>query len=451
MEVSITEDEVVPLLRETDTNGVQGVVNYKGEKVINRSKYGGWKSASFIIGVEIAERFAYYGIACNLITYLIGLLHQSTVVSAENRASGFCSMLPLLGAFVADSVLGRFRTIIISSLLYVLGLGLLTLSATLPSLRPPDCKTTQERSTLCASPAALQITFFFSSLYLVAIAQGGHKPCVQAFGADQFDERPPQECKSKSSFFNWWYFGLCGGTAISLLVVTYIQENLSWALGFGIPCISMAVALIVFLLGTKSIAIFLLHPQRIGELTPSVDCMKEEEESENTSVRVGAHQFKNKGCLAIGSIWATCLIYAVVFAQSSTFFTKQGSTMDRSIGPSFQIPAATLQAVISISIVILIPIYDRVLVPIARALTGKPSGITMLQRIGSGLFLSIISMVLAAIVEKKRLQTALNFGLIDNPKATIPMSVWWLAPQYFLFGLSDVFTMIGLQEFFYDQ
>ncbi|KAI3969232.1 hypothetical protein MKW92_034585 [Papaver armeniacum] len=150
-------------------------------------------------------------------------------------------------------------------------------------------------------------------------------------------------------------------------------------------------------------------------------------------------------------VWATCLIYAVVFAQSSTFFTKQGSTMDRSIGPSFQIPAATLQVVISRSIVILIPIHDCFFVPIARSLTGKPSGITMLRRIGSGLFLSIISMVLAAIVEKKRLQTALDFGLIDNPKATIPMSVWWLAPQYFFFGLSDVFTMIGLQEFFYDQ
>ncbi|KAI3940065.1 hypothetical protein MKW92_013722 [Papaver armeniacum] len=497
MEVSITE-EVVPLLLGERDSVIEGVVDYNGEKVINRSKYGGWKSASFIIGVEIAERFAYYGIACNLITYLTGPLHQSTAVAAENINiwSGFCSMLPLLGAFVADSVLGRFRTVLVSSLLYVLGLGLLTLSAILPSLRPPDCKTTQESGTPCASPTALQITFFFSSLYLVAIAQGGHKPCVQAFGADQFDERHPQECKSKSSFFNWWYFGLCGGTAISLLIVTYIQENLSWALGFGIPCISMAIALIVFLLGTKSYRysyaedkknpisrisqVFVASAKNWRANTPYVDCVKKDEESENTFVRVGAHQFKfldkalisvpvdgrrsedqivctisqveeTKVVLRLVPIWATCLIYAVVFAQSSTFFTKQGSTMERSIGPSFQIPAATLQVVISISIVILIPIYDRVFVPIARSLTGKPSGITMLQRIGSGLFLSIISMVLAAIVEKKRLQTALDFGLIDNPKATIPMSVWWLAPQYVFFGLSDVFTMIGLQEFFYDQ
>ncbi|MCL7040553.1 hypothetical protein MKW94_023994 [Papaver nudicaule] len=310
MEVSITE-EAVPLLVERDhTSVIEGVVDYKGEKVRNRSNYGGWKSASFIIGVEIAERFAYYGIACNLITYLTGPLHQSTAVAAENINiwSGFCSMLPLLGAFVADSFLGRFRTILVSSLLYVLGLGFLTLSAILPSLRPPDCKPTQESGTACASPTGLQVTFFFSSLYLVAIAQGGHKPCVQAFGADQFDERHPQECKSKSSFFNWWYFGLCGGTAISLLIITYISENLSWALGFGIPCISMAIAFIVFLLGIKSYRysyaedknnpilritqVFVASAKNWRIKTPSVDCVKEEEESQKTSPRVGAHQFQ---------------------------------------------------------------------------------------------------------------------------------------------------------------
>jgi peptide/histidine transporter 3/4 len=126
------------------------------------------------------------------------------------------------------------------------------------------------------------------------------------------------------------------------------------------------------------------------------------------------------------------LVFAIVFAQTSTFFTKQGVTMDRSISPSLDLPAASLQSFISLSIVLFIPIYDRVLVPIARALTRKPSGITMLQRIGSGMFISVVAMIVAALVEMKRLKTAQEHGLVDLPNVTIPMSVWWLIPQYIL-------------------
>jgi len=97
-----------------------------------------------------------------------------------------------------------------------------------------------------------QVMLFFFSLYLVAIGQGGHKPCVQAFGADQFDEKHPMEHKARSSFFNWWYFTMVAGASATLLILTYIQDNYSWVLGFGIPCVVMIIALTVFLLGTMT-------------------------------------------------------------------------------------------------------------------------------------------------------------------------------------------------------
>ncbi|KAH7568228.1 hypothetical protein JRO89_XS07G0263700 [Xanthoceras sorbifolium] len=485
MAVSGLADAETPLIDDT----VDGCVDYKGLPV-NRSGFGGWKSAYFIIGVEMAERLAYYGIGSNLISYLTGPLGQSTASAAANvnAWSGTTLVLPLVGAFVADSFLGRYRTIVIASVIYVLGLGLLTLSAMFPSSSSSDCQNTNEMTS--CSPYTLQVILFFFALYLVALGQGGHKPCVQAFGADQFDKQDPEENKSRSSFFNWWYFGLCGGTIFTVTILNYIQDNLNWALGFGIPCISMAVALIVFLIGTKSYRYCVKGDEknplvRIGQVfvaavrnwQTTTSAVALEEETRGTLPHQGSEQFKflNKALLApdgskihgtvcsisdveeakafirLGPIWATSLMYAIVFAQTSTFFTKQGFTMDRSVTPGFNIPAASLQSFISIASVISIPIYDRIFVPVARGFTQKPAGVTMLQRIGVGMFLSAIAMVIAALVEMKRLETAKEYGLIDKPNVTIPMSVCWLIPQYILFGVADVFTMVGLQEFFYDQ
>nr|ABR32185.1 peptide transporter [Hakea actites] len=484
------ELEEAPPSQLNDT--VEGSIDYKGRPA-SRSNTGRWRSSGFIIGVEIAERFSYCGIAANLITYLTGPLGQSTVTAAVNVTtwSGVASMLPLLGASLADGYLGRYRTIIFASLLYILGLGLLTLAAMIPSFTASHC----QNSTTSCYPPEYQIILFFCSLYLVALAQGGHKPCVQAFGADQFDGKHPEEIKSRSSFFNWWYFGMCGGIVFSNLILTYVQDNLNWGLGFGIPCICMIVALAVFLIGTRtyrySFNLDDVNPfRRVGQVfvaairnrraTPPAATGNEDGGGALhwSLLKRGTNQFRFldkalvtapenskkdwpvcsvnqveevRALLRLIPIWASCILFAVVDAQSSTFFTKQGATMERTIGSGFKIPPASLQTFINLSIVLFMPIYDRVIMPIARSFTKKPSGLTTLQRIGTGLATSMIAMVVATFVERKRLQTAIDAKIVDLPKATVPMSIWWLAPQYILFGIADCFTRVGLQEFFYDQ
>ncbi|KAG9151836.1 hypothetical protein Leryth_002108 [Lithospermum erythrorhizon] len=464
---------------------------------------GGWRSAIFIIFVEVAERFAYYGVAGNLISYLTKKLHQPIATAAINVNvwQGVSAIFPILGGIFADSYLGRFKTILISSLIYFLGLVLLTITVTIIP---------EHREAL-----------FFISIYILAIGEGGHKPCVQTFAADQFNEELPEEKEAKSSFFNWWYVGIVCGSTTAVLVIIYVQEYISWGISFAVLAAAVAIALVIFLGGIRTyrrqpalkspftrvaqvfVAAFrkrhLVEQRRIQNFNmgsvPVVeqlvgrdvsyyyeddeekdvdDNYKAQKLSRTTQFRfldnatiideIDASNEKKdswrlcstnqveevKLVLRLIPLWIFSWMFAVVVSQQGTFFTKQGNTLRRSIA-KHEFPAASLQVITGLTILLSISIYDKIIVPFARKLSGHPSGITVLQRIGAGLFTSIITMVVAALVEAKRLNVARKHGLLDEPKAIIPMTIWWLVPQYMLMGITDVLSYVGLQELFYDQ
>ncbi|KAM3685859.1 hypothetical protein ACJW31_11G150800 [Castanea mollissima] len=446
---------------------------------------GGWNAAIFIFFVEVAERFAFFGLAANLITYLTNELHQpiSTAAKNVNTWAGVSYIVPLFAAFVADSLFGRFNTILLASVIYVMGMILLTLSV---SVVPLDYRK----------------AIFFVALYIIAVGEGGHKPCVQTFAADQFEEDSLEDKKVKSSFFNWWFWGIVAGQCSAILVAIYVEDNVGWTAGIGMLAIAMAVALITFLLGIKryrkqgplgspltTVAQVLVAAVRKWRMKQKFDncsvyhgdgllapgqpktqtlahtnqlrCLDKAMIIDNLDAMrtirdpwrlCSLHQVEEvKLVLRLFPIWLSCLMFAIVISQMNTFFVKQGSTLQRSITPHFIIPPASLQALVGLTILLNMPIYDRVFVPMARKFTGHPSGITVLQRIGIGLFLSIFIMIVSALVEAKRINVVKEYNLSDQPKSIVPMRVWWLLPQYIITGLVEIFTYVGLQELFYAQ
>jgi peptide/histidine transporter 3/4 len=139
----------------------------------------------------------------------------------------------------------------------------------------------------------------------------------------------------------------------------------------------------------------------------------------------------------------TCL------AQLQTFSIQQSTTMNPYI-LGFKVPGPSLPVIPLLFMFALIPVYDRVFVPLARRITGVPTGIRHLQRIGIGLVLSAISMAIAGVVETRRKSVAIQHNMVDSADP-LPMSLFWLGFQYAVFGAADMFTLVGLLEFFYAE
>lgn len=125
------------------------------------------------------------------------------------------------------------------------GMCLLTTSVSVPSLKPPPCDGAK-----CEPASALQVGAFFGALYILAIGTGGTRPNISTIGADQFDDFDPRERAHKISFFNWWLFAVFSGTLFANIIIVYLQDNVSWSIGYGIPTAGLFISVLIFLAGT---------------------------------------------------------------------------------------------------------------------------------------------------------------------------------------------------------
>jgi peptide/histidine transporter 3/4 len=104
--------------------------------------------------------------------------------------------------------------------------------------------------TKCKEASTLQLVVFYFSLYIIAVGTGGTKPNISTIGADQFDDFDPKQKSLKLSFFNWWMSSIVIGSLFAFTVIVYIQDNVSWSLGYALPTIGLAISIFTFLAGT---------------------------------------------------------------------------------------------------------------------------------------------------------------------------------------------------------
>lgn len=142
---------------------------------------------------------------------------------------------------------------------------------------------------------------------------------------------------------------------------------------------------------------------------------------------------------------------STMIAQVNTLFIKQGTTLERKIGNKFEIPPASLAGFVTISMLVSVVLYDRFLVKMVRKWTKNPRGITLLQRMGIGMVLHIIIMVVASLTERYRLHVAASQNNITNNSNHVPLSIFVILPQFVLMGTADAFLEVAKIEFFYDQ
>ncbi|KAK9998451.1 hypothetical protein SO802_018054 [Lithocarpus litseifolius] len=455
------------------------------------TKRGGWISFPFVTGAAAGFTLGGVGWLANLIVFLIQVFNVKSINAAQiyNIANGSINFFPIIGAIVADSFLGSFAVAAISGSISLLGIILITLTVILDPLRPQSCN---NGSSLCTPPSNVQYAVLYTGLAMASFGLGGTRFTIATMGANQFDKP-----KDREIFFNWYFFTFYFASAVSNTAIVYIEDNVSWRVGFGICAITNFIGLAFLLLGNR----FYLHDKPQGspftsivrvivatiqkwkiELSSNIEdyYYKHDGITETATIPKMSFRFLNRAAFktegdvgsdgSIAKPWRICTIQEVEDLKTlirifplwlsgiflSTPIGVQGSltilqalTMDRHLGPHFQIPAGSILVLCMISTSVFLAIIDHFLCPMWQKLTRRSP--TSLQRIGLGHVLNILSMAISALVEAKRLKTAQAHHIQGQPGAIVPMLALWLFPQLVLVGIGEAFHFPGQIALYYQE
>ncbi|KAF8112590.1 hypothetical protein N665_0063s0076 [Sinapis alba] len=467
--------------------------------------YRGWKVMPFIIGNETFEKLGIIGTLSNLLVYLTAVFNMKSITAATiiNAFSGTINFGTFVAAFLCDTYFGRYKTLTVAVIACFLGSLVILLTAAVPQLHPASCGTS---AISCSGPSGGQIAFLLLGLGFLVVGAGGIRPCNLAFGADQFNPKSESGKRGIDSFFNWYFFTFTFAQILSLTLIVYVQSNVSWTIGLTIPVVLMFLACVIFFAGDKlyvkikasgsplaSIAqvitvaikkrglkptkqpclnLYNYYPPNYANsklkytdqfrfldkaaiLAPE-DKLEADGKPSDPWKLCTMQQVEEVKCIVrVLPIWFAASIYYLTITQQMTYPVFQALQSDRRLGSGgFVIPAATYVVFLMTGMTVFIIFYDRVLVPTLRRITGIDTGITLLQRIGAGIFFAFLSLIVSGFVEERRRTFALTkptLGMAPRKGEISSMSAMWLIPQLTLAGIAEAFGAIGQMEFYYKQ
>jgi proton-dependent oligopeptide transporter, POT family len=359
----------------------------------------------YIIGNEAAERFSYYGMKSVLTVFMAHyILNQSGVLTpmSSNEAYMYTHYfvtgvyaLPVIGAIIADGLLGKYWTILSLSIVYCLGNLTLACMATIWGI------------------AVGQRTMLVIGLSLICLGAGGIKPCVSANVGDQFGESNKHLL---SKMFGWFYFSINAGSFISSILCPWLLANPKYGPGwaFGIPGIAMFIATLFFWAGRNK----MVHvpPAGLGYLKET---------------------FSKDGLLTLARI-AMVYVFILVFwalwgMSNGVEWTLQAEKMNLH-WMGMNLIAAQVQTANPILILIFIPIVNYVIYPAID----KVFPLTPLRKIGIGLFITALSFAVIVWIQ----------GQIDTG---LKPSINWQFLAYVILTLGEAMVSITGLEFSYTQ
>ncbi|PQP96011.1 protein NRT1/ PTR FAMILY 5.5-like [Prunus yedoensis var. nudiflora] len=353
----------------------------------------------------------------------LSITHAAAIV---NLYSGVVGIMPvgMICIVYMTGYMGSYWMILLSRFAFTAGLVLLAMST--PPVLAGATGTCSAYKAECIGQ--VQKVLFYTSLPLIAVGVSAYLGSALTFIDELLPQTNPEQLPPPESEQlppppepeNEWFFGVISMIffpGAALLAIGYINP---WSIKFGIGAICTVVSTIIFLCGLCSFP----RGRGAGQKPISLTKMFRKQDA--------------KSILRLMPTCMTCILTGIVVSIGKTYFIEQATDMNPHVG-RLLVPT------------IVLPICFQGFLKAYLANQIKWCAADPRFGIAMSKIIATLCCITAAKVETRRLGVVRREGLIDDNTKTIPMTMFWLVPQFLLLGLAEELSEKSIVCFFTDR